>query len=172
MSFVCRMCGKCCKDLVFHDNGILRGLTLLPEETKCFPEELVKPYFGIGKRPYDPKFKVLAYQLTTPDCPHLVEDKCTNYEERPVSCRQYPFSLDPDPEEVALLGVDMNCSAAVELVSGSDGRIEFPNKESAEKLLELKKKASENPRRSWLYDLEHNKWVRYDKLVRSPLLGS
>ena len=165
MSFVCRMCGKCCKDLVFHDNGILRGLTLLPEETKCFPEELVKPYFGIGKRPYDPKFKVLAYQLTTPDCPHLVEDKCTNYEERPVSCRQYPFSLDPDPEEVALLGVDMNCSAAVELVSGSDGRIEFPNKESAEKLLELKKKASENPRRSWLYDLGSEKWVRYDKLV-------
>ncbi len=165
MSFVCRLCGKCCRDLVFRDNGILRGLTLLPEETQYFPEEYVKPYFGIGRRPYDSKFKIFAYQLTTADCFFLVEDKCTNYENRPASCRQYPFSLDPDPEEEALLGVDMNCPAAVELVNSSDGRIEFPDKDSAEKLLELKKKAAENPRRSWLYDLESEKWVRYDKLA-------
>ena len=165
MSFVCRMCGKCCRDLVLRDNGLLRGLTLLPEETKNFPDEQVKPYFGVGKRPYDPKFKILAYQLTNTDCPHLVEDKCNSYENRPASCRQYPFSLDPDPEEGALLGIDMNCPAAVELVNGSDGRIEFPDRESAEKLLELKKLAAENPRRSWLYNLESEKWIRYDKLI-------
>ena len=164
MSFVCRMCGKCCRELVFRDNGLLRGLTLLPEEIGNFPEEHVRPYFGVGKRPYDSKFKVLAYQLVTPDCPHLIEDKCNNYESRPASCRQYPFSLDPDAEEGALLGVDMNCPAAVELVNSSDGRIEFPDRDSAEKLLELKKLVMENPRHSWLYDLESEKWVRYDKL--------
>ncbi|TRO50862.1 hypothetical protein E2P71_09865, partial [Candidatus Bathyarchaeota archaeon] len=80
MSFVCRMCGKCCRDLVFKDNGLLRGLTLLPDKVHFFPEEHVKPYFGVGKRPYDSKFQILAYQLTTADCPNLVEDKCTIYE--------------------------------------------------------------------------------------------
>ena len=164
MSFKCRMCGKCCRDLVFRDNGILRGLTLLSEETKYFPEEQVKPYLGIGKGPYDPKFKILAYQLTTTDCPFLIDDKCNNYKNRPASCRQYPFNIEPDQEEV-LLGVDMNCPAAVELVNSSKGQIEFLDKDSAENLLELKKLAAENPRRSWLYDLGSEKWVRYDKLV-------
>ena len=59
----------------------------------------------------------------------------------------------------------MNCPAAVELVNSSKGQIEFLDKDSAENLLELKKLAAENPRRSWLYDLGSEKWVRYDKLV-------
>ena len=164
MSFTCRQCGKCCRDLVFKDNGILRGLTLLPDETQHFPETHVKPYFGVGKRPYDPRFKIHAYQLTTLNCPHLQDDKCSIYTDRPASCRQYPFSLDPDPEGGALLGVDMNCPAAVELVSGSDGTLEFPDRDSAEKLLELKRIAAENPRKAWFYDLESEKWVRYDKM--------
>ena len=164
MSFNCRRCGKCCRDLVFNDSGIQRGLTLLPEETGLFPEEKLRPYFGFGRRPYDPRFKILAYQLTTMDCPYLKDNQCTNYENRPASCRQYPFSLDPDPEEGVLLGVDMNCPAAVELVSSSDGTLEFPDRDSAEKLLTLKRLALENPRKSWFYDLESEKWIRYDKM--------
>jgi len=164
MSFTCQQCGKCCRDLVFKDNGILRGLTLLPEEIPHFPEEHVRPYFGVGKRPYDPRFSIIAYQLTTMDCPHLEDNQCDKYETRPASCRQYPFSLDPDKEGETLLGVDMNCPAAVQLVSGSDGTLEFPDRDSAEKLLGLKKLAIENPRRAWFYDLESEKWVRYDKM--------
>lgn len=164
MIFTCRRCGKCCRDLVFKDSGILRGLTLLPEEIRFFPEEKVRPYFGFGKRPYDPRFKILAYQLTTMDCPNLKDDICSKYMERPASCRQYPFSLDSDPEGGVLLGVDMNCPAAVGLVSGSDGTIEFPDRDSAEKLLELKRLAVENPRKAWFYDLESEKWLRYDKM--------
>ena len=164
MSFTCRQCGKCCRDLVFKDSGIIRGLTLLPEETNQFPQDQVRPYFGQGKRPFDPQFKVLAYQLTAMTCPHLENNKCSIYSSRPASCRQYPFSLDPDPEAGALLGVDMNCPAAVELVSSSDGAIEFPDRDWAEKLLALKKQVTDNPKKAWLHDLESEKWVRYDKI--------
>ena len=164
MSFTCRRCGKCCRDLVFKDNGILRGLTLLPEETRYFPDEHVKPYFGVGKRPYNSSFKVLAFQLTTTNCPNLKDNQCNNYKNRPGSCRQYPFSLDQDKEGEILLGIDMNCPAAVELVSGSDGTLEFSDRDAAMKLFELKTMGAENPRKAWFYDLESEKWVRYDKM--------
>lgn len=98
------------------------------------------------------------------NCPHLEDDKCSIYAARPASCRQYPFSLDPDKETETLLGVDMNCPAAVELVSGSTGTLEFPDRDMAERLLGLKRLAAENPRRAWFYDLESGKWVRYDKM--------
>lgn len=144
--------------------GIQRGLTLLPDESKFFSEEQVKPYLGYGKRPYDKDFKILAYQLTMPICPHLKENKCSIYDERPATCRQFPFSLDPDPQEGILLGVDMNCPAAVELVNNSRGLIDFPDRESAMRIYELKKLVTVNPRRVWFYDLESDKWMRYDGL--------
>ncbi len=147
------------------DHGMLRGLTLLPEEIDLFQGDQVKPYLGAGKRPYEPNFRVLAYQLTTPECPHLEEDKCTIYMDRPATCRQFPFSLDPDLENESLLGVDMNCPAAVELVNTSGGIIEFSDRDYALRLYELKKYAMENPKRTWIYDLDKDRWVRYDKLV-------
>ena len=85
----------------------------MPEEITQFTEEQVKPYLGYGKRPYEKDFKVIAYQLTLPTCPNLTDNKCTIYSDRPTTCRQFPFSLDPDPTGV-LLGVDMNCPAAAE----------------------------------------------------------
>jgi Fe-S-cluster containining protein len=142
------------------DQGVMRGLSLLPKEVKHFPAELVEPYFGVGKRPFDPKFMVLAYQLTAMTCPNLEDNQCKAYDVRPASCRQYPFSLDPDHDGGTLLGVDMNCPA----VNESTGTLEFPDRESAEKLLELKRLAAENPRRAWIYDLDSEKWIRYDKL--------
>ena len=164
MSFICRQCGDCCRGLVFEDHGVKRGLTLFPEEAKRFPDEQIRPYLGLGKRPYDPKFKIIAYQLTADVCPNLKDDKCSDYENRSASCRQYPFSLDPDQEEDTLLGVDMNCPAAVELVNNSDGTIEFSDRDSAERILELKKLAASNPRHAWIYDLGSEKWVCYDRL--------
>lgn len=164
MSFTCRQCGRCCRELLQNDKGIQRGLTLLPEETKLFSEDQVKPYLGYGKRPYEKDFKILAYQLTLPSCPYLIENKCTVYDKRPATCRQFPFSLDPDPKEGILLGVDMNCPATVELVNNSSGLFDFPDRVSALKIYELKKLVLVNPRRVWFYDLESDKWVRYDRL--------
>ncbi len=158
------MCGKCCKDLIQQDRGILRGLSLLPEEIGLFPEELVKPYLGIGRRPHMTKFQVIAYQLSSDSCPYLVENNCSRYDERPITCKQFPFSLDLDQEDEPLLGVDMNCPAAVELINTTDGQIEFTDRNDAEKLLELKRRVMENPRRAWVYDLATMKWFRFDKM--------
>lgn len=162
--YVCQMCGKCCKDLIQQDRGILRGLSLLPEEIGLFPEELVKPYLGIGRRPHMTKFQVIAYQLSSDSCPYLVENNCGRYDERPITCKQFPFSLDLDQEDEPLLGVDMNCPAAVELINTTDGQIEFTDRNDAEKLLELKRRVMENPRRAWVYDLATMKWFRFDKM--------
>ena len=164
MSFNCRQCGLCCRELLPKDMGIRRGLTLLPEEAKLFHETQVKPYLGYGKRPYEKDFKIHAYQLTLPSCPHLTENKCTIYEKRPATCRQFPFSLDPDKEQGILLGVDMNCPAAVELVNNSSGLIDFPDRDSAMRIYELKKLVTLNPRRVWFYDLGSDNWIRYYKL--------
>ncbi len=161
---VCQRCGKCCNDLVQQDRGVLRGLSLMPEETHLFPEELVKPYLGIGKRPHMDKFQTIAYQLSSDSCPHLVDNSCNRYDERPTSCRQFPFSLDLDEENEPLLGVDMNCPAAVELINNTDGLLEFTDRDDAERLLELKRRVMENSRRAWVYDLATMKWFRFDKM--------
>ncbi len=162
--YVCQRCGICCNDLVQQDRGILRGLSLMPEEIDLFPEELIKPYLGIGKRPHMTKFHVIAYQLSSDSCPYLVENSCSRYDERPTSCRQFPFSLDLDKENEPLLGVDMNCPAAVELINNTDGLLEFTDRDDAERLLELKRRILVNPRRAWVYDLTTMKWVRFDKI--------
>jgi Fe-S-cluster containining protein len=164
MNFRCIQCGKCCKNLIFTDHGIQRGLTLFPEETKHFPEKMIKPYIGIGKRPYESGFKVHAYQLVTMNCIHLSHNKCSIYTSRPTSCRQYPFSLEQDPLEGILLGIDMNCPAAIHLVNNSDGIVELPDRNSAEKLLNLKKLFIDHPKKAWLYNYKLGKWIRYDKI--------
>lgn len=165
MEFNCQQCGKCCRGLLLKDNGLLRGLTLLLEEIHLFSLNQMKPYLGFGKRPYSKGFKIMMYQLTEANCPHLMNNQCTIYLNRPVTCRQFPFSLDPDKEDEILLGVDMNCPAAVELVNNSGGAIDFPDRESAMKKYVLKRLVVENPRKSWIYDLDSGKWVRYDKLA-------
>ncbi len=161
---VCERCGKCCHDLIQNDRGTLRGLTLLPDEVDLFPEEIVKPYLGLGKRPYESGFKVIAYQLTVAECPKYGTNVCTIYDKRPTTCRQFPFSLDLDEESQAILGIDLNCPAAEKMVSSMDGTIEFKDREEAEKLFELSKKVTANPRKAWIYDLGTMKWVRFDRI--------
>ncbi len=136
----------------------------MPEEIQLFPKELIKPYIGIGKRPHVSKFQVIAFQLVLDSCPYLVENKCSKYDERPTSCRQFPFSLDLDEENEPLLGVDINCPAAVEIINNTDGLLEFTDRDDAERLLELKRRVLENARRAWVYDLSTKKWVRFDKM--------
>jgi Fe-S-cluster containining protein len=161
---VCERCGKCCHELIQNDRGILRGLTLLPDEVSLFPEEIVKPYLGLGKRPYESGFNVIAYQLTVENCPKYGENQCTMYENRPTSCRQFPFSLDLDEDNQPVLGIDMNCPAASTLVSNMERTIDFSDLEEAEKLFELSKMVMVNPRKAWIYDLGSMKWVRFDKI--------
>ena len=118
----------------------------------------------MGKRPYDSGFTVIAYQLISEECPKISENLCTIYEKRPTTCRQFPFSLDLDADNDPVIGIDMNCPAASEMVNNMKGTIEFSNREEAEKLFELSQRVTVNPRKSWIYDLGSMKWVRFDRI--------
>ena len=165
-TFECHRCGRCCSNLLAEDRGVLRGLTLLPGERELFPQPLVKPAVGVGRRPHGRGFRITAYQLTEDTCPHLEEGSCSVYPERPASCRQFPFSLRRGPEGKVQVGVDLNCPALVALIEenprvsvGSDARLH------AEKLLDVELEAMRSPKRAWFYDLRSEKWRRYRELM-------
>jgi Fe-S-cluster containining protein len=160
--FSCIRCGKCCEGLVSEDKGVLRGLTRLPDEVGYFPPEMVEPAIGVGRGPGCDGFSVAAYQLVADVCPHLGEGRCLIYEDRPASCRQFPFSLEPG-DEGPMIGLDMNCPSASALLSLGD-RFELPELEAAGRLYRLKTLLAENRRRAWFYDLGTRKWVRADRL--------
>lgn len=163
VEFRCIRCGRCCRSLLSEDKGVLRGLTLLPVEAHLFPEGIVRPAVGVGRRPHDPKFRVLAYQLAVEPCPHLGDTGCAVYGDRPSSCRQFPFSLEPSGDGGPLLGVDLNCPSAAGLLE-SCTRISFEGREAAEKLLMIKELIAQTPTRAWFYDLRTRSWVRGDRL--------
>ena len=165
-TFNCLRCGTCCSNLLAEDWGILRGLTLLPEERELFPEPLVKPAIGVGRRPHGRGFRIMAYQLTEDNCPHLGEGSCSIYPDRPASCRQFPFSLRRGPEGKVQVGFDLNCPALVVLIEenqrvnvGSDARL------YAEKLLDIELEALSSPKKAWFYDLRSGRWRRYSELL-------
>ncbi len=156
-------CGTCCRDLVTKDMGILRGLTLLPYEVQFFPKNQVKPAISLGGRTHDKVLKVVAYQLTLDECSHLRNNLCTIYENRPSASKQFPFSLELSEKE-PLLGLDLNCPAVMRLLN-ANFNILFEERESAERLLAVKKLVAANPRRIWFYDLCNDKWFRNDQLI-------
>ena len=164
--FECSRCSACCSDLVQEDKGILRGLTLLPGEEKAFPEDSVMPAVGLGRRPHERGFKVIAHQLVEETCPHLGVAECRIHDRRPSSCRQFPFSLRMGPDDRQQMGLDLSCPSLAELVEGrTDLRIRFYDRPSAERLLEVSTGALFNPRRAWFYDLGSGKWKRYYDLT-------
>jgi len=148
---------------VAEDKGVLRGLTLLPVEALMFPPDIVRPAMGFGRSPHRGGFRVVAFQLEADVCPHLSEGLCGIYVDRPASCRQFPFSLEPG-REGPMVGLDMNCPAVPALLSG-EGKVEIDDLGSAEALYRLKLQVAENPGRSWFYDLRKREWVRADSLV-------
>jgi len=165
-SFVCLRCGKCCTDLLAEDKGVLRGLTLLPGERHLFPETLVKPAVGLGRRPHEQSFRIIAHQLTENTCPHLEGGLCGIYAERPVSCRQFPFSLGRGLDGSLLVGYDYSCPALFTSYGKPTGDLGPDIRPHAEKLLGLETEALKNPRRAWYYDLATGKWVRYSELLK------
>ena len=58
--FRCLRCGRCCEDLLAEDRGVLRGLTLMPDERQLFPESKVRPAVGLGRSPSGRGFEVIA----------------------------------------------------------------------------------------------------------------
>ncbi|KKK84349.1 hypothetical protein LCGC14_2784280 [marine sediment metagenome] len=88
--FECLQCGRCCKDILKHAMGSLKGPYLSPEETALFPPHTVSPSIGRG---FDiDHITVTRYQINQAHCPQLVEDnQCAIYENRPLVCRRFPL---------------------------------------------------------------------------------
>lgn len=160
--FSCMRCGKCCEGLVSEDKGVLRGLTLLPDEVGVFPPGMVEPAIGIGGGPCCEGFSVVAYQLVADVCPHRGDSLCLIYASRPTSCRQFPFSLEPG-DRGPMIGFDMNCPSVSTLL-GSGCGLELPELQAADRLYRLKLLLAENRRQAWFYDLGARRWVRADRL--------
>lgn len=104
-------CGSCCKRiLVDMKNGLSGGLFLRKEERKIFdkyPDTKIVPFIGIAAKG-SRKMKVMCYQMISEPCPLLNEttNLCTDYEHRPIICREYPFSTTKQG-----LNVELNCSS-------------------------------------------------------------
>jgi len=165
--FRCLRCGRCCKDLLAEDRGVLRGLTLMPDERRLFPESKVRPAVGLGRSPSESGFEVIAYQLTEDTCSHLKGNLCEIYLERPSSCRQFPFSLRLGTGGELLMGFDLNCPSIQELLGDlAEPCVRFEEREHAERLLRVEIEAMKNPERAWYFDLGGEKWVRHNHLKK------
>ena len=165
--FRCLGCGRCCKDLLAEDRGVLRGHTLMPDERQLFPESKVRPAVGVGSSPSGRDFEVIAYQLTEDTCPHLKGNLCEIYLERPSSCRQFPFSLRLGAGGELLMGFDLNCPSIRELLGDlAEPSVRFEEREHAERLLRVEVEAMKNPEMAWYFDLGGDKWVRRTHLKK------
>ena len=165
--FRCLRCGRCCKDLLAEDRGVLRGLTLMPDERWLFPESKVRPAVGVGSSPSGRDFEVITYQLTEDTCPRLNGNICDVYTERPSSCRQFPFSLRLGTGGELLMGFDLNCSSIRELLGSlAEPKVRFEEREHAERLLRVEVEAMRKPDRAWYFDLGSKKWVKYSYLQK------
>jgi Fe-S-cluster containining protein len=137
---------------------------LLPDEIALFCKEKVVPGIGLGISPDEESFTVLTYQLKADTCPHLFDELCRIYEKRPASCRQFPFSYEIDTKSGdTIVGVDLNCPAVSSIIEKTP-QIQFEERNSAEKILEMKRIVSNNVRNVWLYDLKKMIWVRFSDL--------
>ena len=88
--FKCLKCGDCCKSL---RSTKIKGLLIQPHELDLFPREHVELCLGKGKSPNHSQFVIWAFQLIDDTCPHLKENRCMIYDNRPIFCRAYPFRM-------------------------------------------------------------------------------
>ena len=97
MRFECLRCGNCCNRIRVDSHGIAQGLSLLPGEEKLFAEfpDAIMPYTAIMKpRQRKSRIKIVCYQMVQEPCPLYdpTTKTCTQYDKRPMVCREYPFS--------------------------------------------------------------------------------
>lgn len=97
LRFECLRCGNCCNRIRIDQFGIAQGLSLLPGEEKLFAAfpDAILPYTAIRQpRSGKSRIKIICYQMVQEPCPLYDPDTktCTQYEKRPMVCREYPFS--------------------------------------------------------------------------------
>jgi Fe-S-cluster containining protein len=90
--FQCSGCGLCCGDTAQKNRHILllkAEAKDISEQTCLAIEQFAEPIKG--KEPYIYEMK----KPTSGKCFFLKNNRCTNYEHRPLICRFYPFELKP-----------------------------------------------------------------------------
>lgn len=167
----CTRCGKCCRDIVNKTAVGVLGLFLLPFETQLFPQQVIKPMYGVGtkgkSRPR-PRF-IFAYQMIASPCPYYMEKQrmCAVYDMRPLACRQFPLSgsfagiilhrecpqiAETIPEGVTLTSKD---------VSGFDTEIEaLKSMRNYFRAIYVYNVARVNTEIAWVYPLDKKRWVQ------------
>lgn len=103
IGFSCNLCGDCCQ--TSHNGHVF----LLEEDTThareiCLNALIPAPFFEVSDRKGN--FFVSGYALRAhPDgtCIHLINNRCSIYQDRFCICRVYPYMLHREPDDKGLL---------------------------------------------------------------------
>lgn len=116
--FVCKKCGTCCKTfsrnksendkMRFAEDGFrivvpVQGNVIFGFEKHLFPKNSV----SVGEFYFDTKSNkiiVINYRVSKEPCPNLTKDnECSIYNQRPVTCREFPCPYG-DSDELRNIG--------------------------------------------------------------------
>ncbi len=107
--FECLGCGACCNHILIPYELTI-GLALLPGEERLFESYpgAVKPYMGLRRmRGKGQNTELVCYQMVQQPCPlyDKIMKRCTRYEDRPMTCREYPFASSS-----SLCNIEQHCT--------------------------------------------------------------
>ncbi|MDH5690217.1 MAG: YkgJ family cysteine cluster protein [Candidatus Bathyarchaeota archaeon] len=164
--FECEKCGKCCRNLNVKGDA---GLMLFRDEIKLFPEELVQPCLGIGKRPDHSSFRILTYQLTSNICPHLKNKNCLIHEKRPSMCRGYPLRFrEPEPDKYYFeMAPECTALEKIKREYGDTTQISFDPEKEPQAFLSRREESTlfwklpSGKYKRWVFNLKTKQWKRY-----------
>jgi len=173
MKFTCLMCARCCRDLI-HENPLgVNGLLLLPEEVKLFQNAgaEVYPFIGVGED--DEPEKILAYQLSSKVCPHLLEDnRCAIYPDRPLLCRSFPVEY----VRGGWAFLAENCTFINRNLGDRMVDVSYFSRVEVEANMELQRRIRRGMRsfktKIWIFDLKAEKWKELASFSPISLLES
>lgn len=174
--FECSKCGVCCKNLL--KNKGKTGLILHKSEINLFSLEDLRPHLAIGISPKDKDFKILTYQLKLDKCPHLRNNLCSIYSERPLICRGFPLKIKLNVPGKYDFEMSYDCSAVLKYQKRyskklATGQVEITFSDDVElnSLRESNNKLFEfwvptgSQYRKWIYDLKNGKWRNYNTSI-------
>lgn len=172
--FICLQCGRCCTNLIKESQGTRKGLPIFPKERILFSNDIVKPHIGIGRNTTARKFRVILYQMIENICPHLENNECKIYDNRPVACRAFPLYPHITIGEGVTMKIDLACTALKKL------GIHYPHEDVfftegslknellyVNELSKISSQAHRNIKRTWIFDLKSDKWIRFRDIVKS-----
>jgi len=155
-----------------HENPVgVNGLLLLPEEVKLFENKAeVHPFIGVGEE--EPE-KILAYQLSSKVCPHLLEDgRCAIYPDRPLLCRSFPVEY----VRGGLAFLSENCTFIKRNVRNRVADVFCFSVVEVEANVELQRRLRWWMRpfsnKIWIFDLKAEKWRKLPNFSPTSLLES